>query len=602
MSKSTGFVFAAVMVFVATAFAAPYTGYYYPSSIQAGTKIRVLIGGQAHGGVNHGIVTGDGVRITKVTHLPNYPRAPGKTQTAWVFDWLYDIIGGKRVHQDLPPEAVAADTDWARNDVWENLDEHDDLELQTVARFIYTPENYPQPTPSLDNLLILDIEADANAKPGRREIMIYDGRSVSAPHPFYVTSEPHAVEPFFVIPPIEKRKAGLGTVLHYPNNIPVQSLPVCLDGQIWPGETDVFKLRLKKGKRLTCVLNAREMLPYLGDAVPGFFNPVLRLSDSKGKEIAFVDDFYFLPDPILSCIVPEDGVYNLEIHDNLYRGRSDFVYMVRCYEDSLKGHSYTPQQRAFECYPIPGAHKPPQAGEGVSLFNGVIDCPGRVARHDFKVTEPKALSFELFARRHGSPIDGVLKLYGPLKGATSLSVAPMLACWDDVDKFLSGSVPQAICDPRGAWNFLEPGDYCVTVSDRVGDGGEDFSYTLCISDLEPEFEVYTDQSAFVLHNSSVSFTAKIVRRNGFTGPIEFDDIDGFSCHTYCDPNNPNVAEVTISPEKCDWKGAKCVNFTASAEIAPGKFKKVHVTPGDPVEQAFAYSHLLPAHGFYFIVP
>ena len=33
----------------------------------------------------------------------------------------------------------------------------------------------------------------------------------------------------------------------------------------------------KLGIRLTCEVNAREMLPYLGDAVPGFFNPAVEL-------------------------------------------------------------------------------------------------------------------------------------------------------------------------------------------------------------------------------------------------------------------------------------------------------------------------------------
>ena len=577
-------------------------GYFYPSSIQAGTKVRVITGGMGYGGI-HGVwISGDGVKVTNIKNVPDFPRSPGKGQiNPWTFDWFYELLGGERTHHELPPEATAADTDWQKNDWLYNLDELDDLELQIVGRYLYTPLDYPQATPALDHLLILDVEAEANAKPGLRTIMLYNGKEMSAPHPFYITSEPHAVEPFFTIPPRAERRAGLSVVLHYTNSIPAQTLPVSLDGQAWPGEVDVFKLQLRKGKRVTCVMNGRELLPYLGDAVPGFFNPVMRLTTADGKEVAFADDFRYLPDPILSCIVPEDGVYRLEISDNLYRGRSDFVYTVKCFEDDLNGPFFVPQQRAFECYPIPGSHLPPTAGSGADLRKGKIDFPGRVVRHDFKVKEPGALSFELFARRLGSQLDGELRLYGPLVSGTPLSAAPLLAKWTDIDKFLCGSVPQAICDARGAWNFLEAGDYCVTVGDETGDGGEDYFYTLAIEPLEPTFEVYALRSSHLMPGGSASVELKIVRRNGFTGEVSIEGNDDFVCSAFF-AEGSDTGEMTVTAVNDGWTGMKTANFTATAEIGPDKVRKVPVVPGDPVEQAFAYTHYLPAPHFYFFKP
>ncbi len=582
--------------------ALPVPGYIYPSSLQAGTSARVIVGGMYMRSVCGGVVSGGGVKVSRVTQVPSFPRASGKTQVKWAKEWFYDILAGDSSDRELPPEAVSADTDWPKCDWWEHLNKHDDLELQIICRFWFTPENYPQPTPALDQLVILDIDVDANAKPGCRELFVYDGTSMSAPHPFFITKESHVLEPFLVVPTKEQSKLGRPAVLHLPCNLPVQRPPVALDGQVWPGETDEFKLELKGGTRYTFEMVARELLPYLGDAVPGFFNPVMKLFDPEGREIAFADDFFFLPDPILSCVVPVDGVYTLRLHDNLYRGRQDFVYTVRCYADSPYGHSYKPQERAFVCYPPPAAHQPPAPSEDSKVMTGVIDCPGRVIRHDFHVDEPVTMGFELFARRMGSPLDGRVCLYGPINSSTPVGAAPLLAEWDDVDKFLAGSIPQAICDPVGSWTFLEPGDYRVTVTDQYGLGGADYSYSLCLTKLLPDFEVYAKSSALLLRGNEASVEIVVVPRNGFTGEVTIEGNDDFDCDCTVGEKSEDKT-VTFVPKKRDWKGLKTAQFFASATVGPDKKRIVRrVTPADSTEQAFAYTHLLPARSFFFYRP
>ena len=574
-------------------------GYFYPASVQAGEKVRVVSGGMGYGGIRGAYISGEGVKVVKVTQVPGFPRSPGKTEIPWVREWFYEILAGNVEHRELLPEALTPDTDWQENRWLYNLDEHTDpLDMQIIGRYLYTPEDYPQATPALDHLIILDMEIDPKAKPGCRMIQLYDGKDISAPHPFYVTSEPHVREPEFAIPPLKDRHAGLSVVLHYPTNIVAKSIPVTIDGQIWPSENDVFKVQLPKGKRVTFVLNGRELLPYLGDAVPGWFNPVMRLSDPHGKEVAYADDFSYLPDPIMSLVVPEDGLYKLEVHDNLYRGRSDFVYTIRIYEDDQNGPAYTPQQRAFECYPPPVNHVPPKAGSGEDLRTGKIDFPGRVVRHELKIKEPQSLEFEVFARRCGSPLDPVLKLYGPLDGKTPLSAAPLLATWSDCDKFHCGSLAQALTDARGSWKFLEPGDYCLTVEDEPGDGGVDYTYTLAIRPLEPAFDVYATRSTFL--GGSGSFEVKVVRRNGFKGAITIEGNEDFSSGDVI-PADADSAEVSVHGGS-DWKGMKFATLFASAEIAPGVKKTVKIVPGDPVEQAFAYTHYLPMSFFGFYIP
>ena len=95
-----------------------------------------------------------------------------------------------------------------------------------------------------------------------------------------------------------------------------------------PGDIDRFRIKAHKGQRLVFALSARDLIPYLPDAVPGWFQAVLALYDDQGNELKLVDDFRFHPDPILHYEIPEDGRYTIAVYDNIYRGREDFVYRL----------------------------------------------------------------------------------------------------------------------------------------------------------------------------------------------------------------------------------------------------------------------------------
>ncbi len=623
MSSVRIIVAAAAGLCAASALAVPKPGYYHPSSVQVGTKTRIVMGGDVVWGVQGAWISGTGAKVTRMVAVPGQPRSPGKTQIPWVLNWMYDILEDKPIvkkepHRKLPPEALVEETDWQECNWWHFQEEHDNLQLQTIARFIFTPEFYPQATPALDHLIILDVEVAPDAPPGRRDIILYDGNSASAPHPFYITREPHVAEPFFVIPPRGFPRNPLSISLHLPPDIKPQKLPIHLDGQIWPGEVDTYTLRLEEGQQLVCSLVGRELFPYLGDAVPGFFNPVLRLYDSRGHEVAFADDFYYLPDPVLTYKVPMDGFYQLKIHDNLYRGGPNFVYTVFCRDAKTDRPVYTPKERAFDCYPQPAAFIPPKPNSSSNLIvrTGSIDMPGRKDRHFFEIKDPGTWHFELYARREGSPLDGVLKLYGPM-GKLPLSVAPLLQTWDDspgrlfevknvgsadlpiikTNMLYEGSIPQAECDPSGTWTFKEPGKYCVTVSDRAALGGEHYDYTLCISPAEPSFEVFSLSSACRVNGGSARFKACVLRKDGFDGTISFDSTSDYDVSGTFDGDELET-DVSIS-FKSKWTGLRRLDLWASGELPDGRKLRVRVTPTDPGEQAFAYSHLLPAHGFYF---
>ena len=559
----------------------PYAGFYYPAGIEAGMTNRIVVGGQRFGGIKGGWVSGEGVKVVSVEKVKGFPVVNGKGQAQWLDKWTYAILKGQT---ERPPFDMKDERDllsWTRHPWWEHMNELPPLEFSMVARYLNTPRNPLQMSPSLSERLIITVAAAADAVPGVRDIVLYDDRGSTAPHPFFVTDLARVAEPLY-LPPKARREP-----------LPCHELPVVLDGQIMPGETDVFRLELTKGSA-TFRLDGRELQPYLGDAVPGFFNPTLRLTDAGGKELAFADDFHYLPDPVLRVDVPTTGEYRLEIRDNLYRGRDDFVYSVTCTQEDES--AVTPQARAFAGFPQVDVRVP---REGETVRRDVLAGPGETVAYAFDVDSPSTWGFELFARRSGSPLDGVLRLYGPV-GRDGRG--PLLATWDDVTNSLFvGSVPQAECDPIGRWTFAEPGEYRIAVADRVGAGGGDYRYELRYGPVAPSFEVYATKSSFVLHQRDKSVAKlhlKVVRHDGFSGPIEIDSAADFLFSPRKIPATTNEIEVACQPVRRDWTGLKRCAFTASA-VVDGKTLRVPIVPADAAEQAFAYTHLLPARTFSF---
>ena len=106
------------------------------------------------------------------------------------------------------------------------------------------------------------------------------------------------------------------------------ALPCTVNGQTASGEVNRYLFTATKGQRLVLSTQARQLIPYIADAVPGWFQPVLALYDAQGKEVAFADDYRFKPDPVIFFQVPEDGDYVAAIYDSIYRGREDFVYRI----------------------------------------------------------------------------------------------------------------------------------------------------------------------------------------------------------------------------------------------------------------------------------
>jgi hypothetical protein len=177
--------------------------------------------------------------------------------------------------------------------------------IETFAFGYRNPEN--PPTPAIAETVTVRITIAADAKPGPRELRLETRAGLSNPLVFHVGQ----------LPEFREKEERSATSIEEVTGI---TLPSVVNGQIMPGDIDRFRFTAKQGQRLAFALSARELIPYLPDAVPGWFQAVLALYDSKGKELKFADDFRFHPDPVLSFEVPEDGQYVIAVYDNIFRG------------------------------------------------------------------------------------------------------------------------------------------------------------------------------------------------------------------------------------------------------------------------------------------
>jgi hypothetical protein len=545
----------------------PFAGYFYPSGIQAGTTNRVIVGGQAIrrlGGIHFDSA---GLRVLGIETVPSFTPPPG-TQRKHLVKWLDGIAAGNRTEPPKPDDPHISE--WRSNSWWRILGELDALELSIVERYLFVSRNTLQSSPSLSQMTIVTIAAASDVRPGVYSAWLWDGNGISAPRPFLVSKAKRVAEPLYKPP---HRPAA------EPETVEVSDGGVVLDGQIMPGETDSFRLRLQKPVKYRFKVTARELQPYIGDAVPGFFNPAIVIRDGKGEVVASADDrARFRPDPVLDFRPKESGVYTLEIHDVLYRGRADFVYAISVSPCAVPPAAARPAARNAE------------NGKG-GIFRGVVSKPGAVSKCSFAVDAPGPRVFEVTARAKGSPLDAVLTLRRESDGR-------ILAVWDDVtNKIFIGTIPQAECDPAGRYDFAESGRYTAEISDRTGHGGAGYFWKLAVRGPKRDFRVYSARSVLPLYRGGTRKVDFIIdRKDGFAGDVTLEFPKKISAKNNVFTGGVERITVELKYRVREKIDCRPVEVFARAEI-DGRTVRRKVTPCDECEQAFAWTHLVPAKTF-----
>lgn len=601
----------------------PRLGYVYPAGGQRGAVVEVLVAGQRLKGVDAAYISGNGVEA----HVVRYVKPLSKEQVREIIRQMSQAKGRAKTtpqNADLPAELKADEPLPMDHPLFQSVEHLGPIEFRKLAER-YKKQQF---SAQLAELAVVRVVIDAEAPPGHRELRLNTSAGLSNPLRFEVGLLPEV---------LEEEPNGADSLAYEP-----LELPVMLNGQILPGDADRFRLRAGQGQRLVIEAHARRLLPYLADAVPGWFQATLTLYGPDGREIAFADDYRFDPDPVLFGTAPEDGVYEVEIRDALHRGREDFVYRISIGEQpfvtwmfpmggqegsavsaSIGGWNLVADQLNLETRPglgtlrfatlaETGRHAPrvvpyavnrlpecfeaepnENAAEAHSItlpviVNGRVARPGDRDMFRFEGHGGQVVVVEVNARRLYSPLDSLVRLLAP-SGA-------VLAWNDDHDEQDTGLLTHH-ADSYLRTELPDDGEYCVFLADVLGGGGEEYTYRLRVSAPMPDFSLrLTPSSINIPAGLFTPVTVYALRKDGFQGDIEIrmsNSADGFLIDGGRIPHGRDHVRMTLGAPRKPPERPVELQFEGCAVI-DGQMETRPVVPAEDMMQAFIYRHLVPS--------
>ncbi len=624
----------------------PHAGFAYPAGGRQGTTMQVLVGGRNLEGVSAAVFTGRGLKAEVAGY--DKPLSPREIQD------LRDKA------QELQKGTMTPET---RRQLFEIRDRIGDS-LRRLSN------------PVLAESVTLTVAVDAGAEPGPWQLRLVTPLGLSNPVAFSVSQLPEVVE---AEPAARADAAGDGQAgragargagrgaQQGPEQAPPPpeppqrvTLPVVINGRIIPadprqgagggrrqpnqyapGDSDRYVFEARKGQDLVVAVSARDVMPYLADAVPGWFQATVALVDAAGREVAYADDHRFQPDPVLHYRIPDDGDYTVEIKDAIFRGREDFVYRISIgelpYVTSIfplggPARAKTAVQAAGWNLPTgsvtmdasgagPGtamltvrrgtlvSNRVPFAVDGLRdaderepndalksapklalpiIVNGRIQAAGDVDVFAITGRAGEPVVAEITARRLGSPLDSVIEL-------TDASGARLAVSDDATDKGAGLVTHQA--DSRIMAVLPASGTYYLRVADLQRKGGAEYGYRLRVGAPQPDFDVrVTPAEINAGAGSSVVVTAHAIRRDGFSGDIALSLKDapaGFSLSGGVVPAGQDQVRLTVNVPPMRPAGPFSIGVEARATVQ-GKTVAHRAQAAEEMMQAFAYWHLVPA--------
>jgi len=594
--------------------AVPHAGFVYPAGGRQGATLDVNVGGQFLDGASAVYLSGSGVEAAVVRFVK--PITPAQAnQLREQLQMLMAKTG-----------RTAADAQ-AINDLRSKLME---FTQRTTS-------------PAIAETAVLRVTIARDAAPGARELRLATTAGLTNPILFIVgelpefSRRPTNVPPAFaVVNGGVAPNRGAARTPEPPMNI---TLPAVVNGQMMPGTVDECRFEAKQGERLVMAASARELMPYISDAVPGWFQATLTLRDAAGKELVYAANYRFHPDPVLYYEVPADGAYVLDIHDSIYRGREDFVYRITVgelpfvtgifplggragvrtsvsvqgwnlplkstaqdtrgkapgvYSVSVRNGDWTSNGVPFVVDTLPEtlAKGPADRRDKAQklklpiIVNGRIERPGEQDYFRFDGRAGEEIAAEVYARRLDSPLDSVLRL-SDAKGRE-------LASNDDfVDKGAALITHQA--DSRICFKLPAKGTYYLQLGDTLRKGGPEYGYRLRVSHPQPDFELRVAPSSLNLRaGATVPVTVYCLRRDNFAGEValKLKEAPGFAMGGAAIPAGQDQVRITLTAPPNPVTVPLTIELVGQAEIG-GREVRHTAVPAEDMMQAFAYHQLVP---------
>ncbi|MFP6762463.1 MAG: hypothetical protein VB858_02555, partial [Planctomycetaceae bacterium] len=403
-------------------------------------------------------------------------------------------------------------------------------------------------------------------------------------------------------------QAGGNTKLESAQEVTV---PVAIDGTVQNLQVNYYRFQAEAGRKISIEAVARR----LGSAL----DPIVRLLDSKGRELAWSDDEAGLrSDSRLCYTIKAAGQYIVEVRDIAYKGGGGHFYRLRIGDfpcisapypmavqrgaggdlafigkdtqgvAAVKFNPTTPlnwasvsarreggQSSGFTLTRISDAAQDLEAEPNNELagatrielghgINGRIDQAGDIDHFIFAAKKGQKMRFKAITRRQGSPCSVYMRLLNATGG--------QVAAKEDF----------GVGDAAFDYTFPADGDFVLSVEELHGNGGPEYSYHVDVSPPRTGFSL-TAANTLNVGAGATSLVSVGVVRSGYTGPIQIAAIDlpdGVSSNPTIAGNGQNSVMLSVtSTADAPLNRAVPIRITGTARIGDVEFQTVADTEG-----------------------
>lgn len=600
-------------------------GYVFPAGGQRGTTFKILIGGRQLMNAEEVQISGTGAsaRILKrfpklamnngsislparrlcleedaILREPEEKRAEMREETLRQREaWYQNPNRTEDEKAWLTPQELMESYPYFEELV--NLHRPEDVQRVFYEYFLNRPERDPKET--LNQALLVEVTLAPDAECGERRLTVKFPSFQTSPVPFYVGNLPEILE----LEPNEtdelprrwdskRQESNSWAFVQLP---PIQ-MPAVLNGQIRAGDVDRFRFEAKKGQKIVLAVFGRCLTPFLADAVPGWFQPILTVYGPDGREIGNAHSWKNEPDPVLIFEAKQDGIHAVEIQDSLFRGRHDFVYRLAVGELPWVTSLYPPSIKAgnsreiqiqgvnlpkeklklnnlfgtpnWDGVPMAAIRElngqpllrpisltvekeePREAGpeQEVSLpavFYGRLAHRGETANFHFTGKKGERICIDLTAGALDSTLDARMELFAPNGTLTAAN--------DDRTSSDGPNIGTRThhADPFLAVTLPEDGRYTLRLSNTLYEENPENIYRIRFAHTEPDFFVFAETNTLKFPAATQCLELQIIRLGGFDGPLEVVSEDpGFLIHNSRIPAGASTAVCTVSITKERW--------------------------------------------------
>jgi hypothetical protein len=329
--------------------------------------------------------------------------------------------------------------------------------------------------------------------------------------------------------------------------------PAAIDA-VYEAETfDYYTFSAKAKQRLSIEIVARR----LGSTM----DPVLRLLDAEGRELAFADDDETAgADPRLAHVFAAAGNYTIEIRDVRYQGNASARYRLRIGEFPLLTAPYpaavqkgtTAEVEATGVglgdmppveVKVPADSKEPARpitfaygkGKGSATATEIVSNEPEQLEAEPNDSPDHATPLNLLGAMNGRfavPRDRDFFRFQAKKGDTVRFVGRTRSLGSPTDLYLQiltadGKKQLAETDDAGLdegtleLKVADDGEYLLAVEDLIGRGGPTYTYRLEIDLNRPRLTASIDADKYDVPPAGIAQAKTNIVRSGFDGPVKF---------------------------------------------------------------------------------